>query len=194
MSFTLPTLDDCFQHLIALHPRGRAFQTNDVITTPQGESIFREFWYGVATVWCDFEAKMLQMLADFNCATTGDDADLWAADYEDECGLASFNLCLKVQESAGGDTQNIAFYNNIAVTMGYSATFEWLKGDHTAYPGKYSALLVTVDSANSPAFSGVIVGEAVVGEAVLGGVGVELLECILQKIVPAHIELIFVVV
>lgn len=191
MSFDAPDRETCFQRFIALNPVGRAWQTHELIVTADGESVYRKFWHAVAHSWSLLEAAIVNMLLEMFCSTTADDSDLWLLDYDDPCGLADLDLCLKVREFTGG--QDIAFYQDIAAALGFVASFDWLKGNNTAYPGVFSTLLVTVDHDLSPAFGEAALGHFVLGVDRFGGSGTEVLQCILERIVPAHIDVIYVV-
>jgi uncharacterized protein YmfQ (DUF2313 family) len=193
------TQDESYDLLMALHPQGRAWQTHDRNASVE-VSILRQFWMGVASVWASLETITTNMLLEFFCSTATTDLDLWAADYglPDECDPFSEFICDKVTSGAG---QDLAFYTGLAENIGFSATFSWLKGGlveggELIYDGVYSTLRAVVDSSESEvSFEVITLGTWALGlDEPLGTPPLTQLECVLARIVPAHIALAYEVI
>jgi hypothetical protein len=137
-AFRCPTKDDVLATLIALLPRGRAWQTHEGGPQPGAEqafnpdafnpdafavrsvapSIMRLFWQSVAETFFAVTARLCDLRREFWCASQQETNDLWMQEYGLPEACDPFpDLCTKV--AALGGTR-CDYYQLIAARAGWS--------------------------------------------------------------------------
>ena len=192
MSLECPAQDDIYLGLLALLPRGRAWQTHDG-SIDRADSVLKSFWYAIAGVVEGVETDICGTFDEFFCATASDDIDLWQEEYglPDDCDPWGDDVCAKVATLGG---TSAAYYMALAEDLGYATEMRWLTGDDAEFPGVHSTLHVVIDTALSAALpSPLTLGIWVLGapgvEGALGTPDTSRLECALDRIIPAHCQL-----
>lgn len=189
-----PTRDEVHAMLMALAPRGRAWQTDDVSGARQ-DSVLKSFWYAVAGVWRSLETAVSATLTEWSPASTSADRDLWMTDYglPDACLPTGDDLVAAVRAGAGTAGEDwVAF----AASLGIVAQARWLKGNplDPDYPGVTATLVMTLSTVMS--FSAAQqpphAGNWQLGVQRLGDLNVSRIVCMLEACLPAHIDYIIV--
>ena len=160
----------------------------------------------VAGVYAAVHAALCALALEFVCSTATLTLDLWDREYglPDACDPYA-NLCAKVA-ALGGVT--CAYYEEIAAALGWSIVCGapcsaplgicFRMGSTPLGPVSSAAtLIVVVDLENSPAFEGVQgygirMGCYAMGQANTCGPDLTALDCVLQRIVGAHVTLDYV--
>lgn len=184
------TQDEIYEQVVRFLPPGRALGASDG-TIRREQSILRSLLYAMAGVLADADTAIDAMVDEFYCSTTSDDRDLWNEEYglPDDCNIFGDDLCAKSTFRGG---VSLAYYASLAEALGVSAALQWLKGDHADYPGVHSTLLVVIDAANSSAFvDEIFVDDFEVEDAGLGDPDVSSFVCALERVIPAHCEIIY---
>lgn len=199
-----PTQAEIVPQLLALLPRGRAWSTHE--GAPQPNTTIWKYWNALAAVWAFVNKRICDLRLEFFCFSANETLDLWNQEYGLPDGCDPFpNLCAKVA-ALGGAT--CAYYATIAATLGWSilcpsATACSLPagcieaamvvgGGET--PGN---LHVFVDLENSPAFVGSaqtlgpVAGFLEAGMPVYCGPDLTALDCLLQRIVHAEVQIVY---
>lgn len=184
--------DDIHIGILALLPRGRAWQTHDG-SIDRADTVLKSFWYGIAAVVEDAETAMCGTFDEFFCSTASDDLDLWLEEYglPDDCDPWGDDICAKVSTLGG---TSAAYYQALAADLGYATEMRWLTGDDAEFPGVYATLHIVIDSVASaalpaaPAYGAWVLG-APGASGALGTQDTSRLICAIEKILPAHCEL-----
>ncbi len=199
-----PTQAELQPQLLAMLPRGRAWGEGTSAREPGG--VIYQFWWAVAGVYAAVHAALCALALEFVCSTATLTLDLWDREYglPDACDPYA-NLCAKVA-ALGGVT--CAYYEEIAAALGWSIVCGapcsaplgicFRMGSTPLGPVSSAAtLIVVVDLENSPAFEGVQgygirMGCYAMGQANTCGPDLTALDCVLQRIVGAHVTLDYV--
>jgi len=224
-----PTRDETLAALLALLPRGRAWQSNlggpepyrDAAFSagsfdpaaydakPTSGSVMYRFWSAVAGV-IDFAHQRLCALAlEMFCATANETRDQWMIEYglPDPCD-AYPDLCTKVAATGGTRCEYFAV---IASRAGWAIWCddgsEWCGdqiGDFFAGAGMIgnalaAVLTITVDTHASPSFTGSVQtppqpGLLMAGLPLACDPDISSLQCLLERIVPAHVSLVYLTI
>lgn len=202
--FRCPTKDDLAQVAVNLLPRGRAWQTHE--SGPQPGSILRAYWDSVAETFAFLTQRLCALRLEFWCATHSETHDLWMEEYglPDLCDPFG-DLCTKVAAIGGTRCE---YYAAIAARAGWSITClddELTCGSMAgqakagkARPGRRrsSELVIVVDLAGSPSFSGAHratpkVGRFKAGRRLWCPPDIGPLECLLARVVHAEIKITY---
>lgn len=189
-----PTREEVYAMLMALAPRGRAWQTDDVSGARQG-SVLKSFWYAVAGAWRSLETAVSATLGEWSPASTAVDRDLWMTDYglPDACLPTGDDLLAAVRAGAGAPEVD---WVAAAGLLGIVAQARWLKGNPNDpdYPGVTATLVLTLSTVMS--FSAAQqpprAGSWQVGVQRLGELEIARITCMLEACLPAHIDYIIV--
>ncbi|WP_315705065.1 MULTISPECIES: hypothetical protein [unclassified Bradyrhizobium] len=133
-----PTLDDTTSALLALLPRGRAWQTNEGVPMPGQEigfappgfnndafstvetkpSIIWQYWRSVAVVFQYATERLCALRQEFWCQSASETRDEWMVEYglPDACDPFP-DLCTKVAAIGGTRCE---YYQSIAARSGWS--------------------------------------------------------------------------
>jgi len=222
-----PTVSETLASLLALLPRGRAWQSNDGGPEPyrdapfdplsfdplafdtdsrQGSILYR-FWEAVAHVVNFANERLCALALEMFCATQSETRDLWMAEYglPDACDPFP-DLCTKVAAQGGTRCE---YFADVAARVGWSITcIEEMFRCSQALAGKARAsraraggavrpscrLIIVVDVAGSPAFVGKLTrtplaGRLRAGQRLSCGPSLVPLHCLLERMVPAHMEI-----
>lgn len=197
-----PTLDECHGVLRDLLPRGRAW---DGARRP-GTTLWR-FWRAVAEPFFFINARICAASEEFFCSTASETRDQWLIEYglPDACDPFP-DLCAKV--AAIGGTR-CAYYAAIAARAGWSITCDEGADGCGSQPGCGQAgdfqpgsrpgparLRITVHLAESPAYQAPTVpvpqaGCLQAGQRLACGPDVSPVICLLERVVHAHLDVIY---
>jgi hypothetical protein len=180
-----PSQEEVFHALMALLPRGRAWQTHDT-GIQREDSVLQQLLFGLAAPLAEAESAISAVAAEFFCATASETLDLWMEEYglPSETDLFGEAVCAKASCLGGGTA---SYYEAIALLGGWATTMRWLTGDDAEFPGVMSTLHVRVDGANSPAGGDIAyAGLAECGVSSVGLPDVSRLIAGLERITPAH--------
>lgn len=209
--FQCPTRDELWRQIIALLPRGRAWQTHEQIfdrydfepdsevgpfeigVSPIGVfdlerlTVMQQFWLAYAELLATLNQRACDLVEEMFCDTVSELLDEWYADLglPDGCGPWR-TLCEKVN-AVGGCT--IAYLVGLAADLGW--TIEVTEPDGT--------ILVNVLLSQSPAYVAAGVQEARAGAARTGfnyaapqcPPGAETVVCLIKRFKPANIAVQF---
>ena len=200
-----PTRDEIVPQLLAMLPRGRAWGTHD--GGPYPGSFAYQFWTAVAEVWAEVNARICALKPEFFCASQVETHDTWMEEYGLPDGCDPYpDLCTKV--AAVGGTR-CEYYSAIAARAGWSISCEdindacGVKADNAfadcAVAGDGLAagqLFILVSLGSSPAYTAGAATPALADLAVADGFltcppDLSGLECLLARIVGAHIQIIY---
>jgi hypothetical protein len=215
--FHCPTKWEIWHQLVALLPRGRAWQTDvapdvDPETGPapgHDLSVMHRYWAAYASLLEYFHQRACAWLDELNCWSQVETRDWWHADYgfPDDCELYD-DLCAKVAARGGATCAYIA---SVAASRGWviacgdcstivqpSAVAGIAVAD-LALPGCPCApgeLYLTVYLAASPAYTppaGSIAADVAVADLARENCpDIESLKCIIDRIKPAHLRPVYV--
>lgn len=194
-----PDVDQVTDELMALLPQGRAWDP--------AAPVRRAFWKGAAIAFQAMEARICALREEFFCATALVTADMWAADYglPDACDPFP-DVCAKV--AAMGATR-CDYFADVAARAGWSIECIDDIGDcggmvgafvtGADYTGGYmqpTELRLVVNIAGSPALAAYAgrtdyAGLMGMGEALSCDPDISGLECIMARIVPAHVQVTY---
>ena len=202
-----PTLDETLASVLALIPRGRAWQNTPFAV--DDDTTQRRFWRALSDPAQRLNARLCALTDEFFCATATETRDAWATDYglPDACDPFS-DLCAKVD--AVGDTTP-GYAEAAALLRGWVVSIEeqfitagmsgfagiGMAGASLAGAEQGVAWEVTIDTLASPAWAGWTEGVPYAGN-MMGGDSlacppdISSLECVLRRIAPAHVDLVFV--
>jgi hypothetical protein len=198
-----PTQEQLQPQMLALLPRGRAWGEGGPGREPGG--VIYQFWWAISGVYAALHAAICQLALEFFCQTQSLTNATWLEEYGLPDGCEPFpNLCVKVA-ALGGVT--CAFYQQIAASLGWSIAC----GQGCSEPlGLFAmgltplgltaaagVLVVVVDLEESPAFTGAqSIGTAMglyrMGLKFSCGPDITGLDCVLRRIVGAHVALDYV--
>lgn len=197
-----PTTDDLVPQLVALLPTGRAWNK-----TP-GTTIWK-FWRAVAAVFADLEARICALRKEFWCQTLSETRDEWLFEYglPDTCDPFP-DLCTKVK-ALGGTT--CEYYAAIAAAIGWSVTCVTTGNCGSRASGTYAGnmmagasapralIVLDVDLGSSPAYTASYLNPPMAsllraGQPLACAPDVTALRCVLERIIPAHCNLVLNVI
>lgn len=199
-----PTQAEIIPQLLALLPRGRAWLTHE--GAPQPGTTIWKYWNALAAVWAFVNQRICDLRKEFFCATASETLDLWNEEYGLPDGCDPFpNLCVKVA-ALGGCT--CAYYAAIAATLGWSLlcppstpcalTAGCIEAGMVPGGSNSAGVLqVFVDLEASPAFHGsvqtvgAVAGFLEAGMPVYCGPDLTALDCLLQRIVHAEVQIVY---
>jgi hypothetical protein len=198
---TCPTQSDLVGAYQLLLPRGPAWGEGGPAREPGG--VIFGFLEVLAAVFAQLHAAICAFYLEYSCFTATQTYAWWLAEYGLPDGCDPYpNLCQKVA-AQGGVT--CAFYEAIAASLGWSITC----GENcSAGPGCLMAgqpggplyppgtLMVFVDLEQSSAYSGgqnmgPVAGFLEAGMAIYCGPDISALDCVLQRIVHAEIQIVY---
>jgi uncharacterized protein YmfQ (DUF2313 family) len=191
-----PTQDESREQLLALLPRGRAWATPT-------NSVRWRFFHALAALIAFANARICALIEEFFCATHVETDDLWLATYglPDACDVFP-NLCAKVG-AIGGAT--CADYQAVAAALGWSIScgagcaldVGLIESGMTIGQAPTPAtLFVVISLSGSSAYLGGQIFGPVVGFVETGmapgcGPDISALDCVLQRIVHAHVAIVY---
>lgn len=203
-----PSLDETATQVLALLPRGRAWRTHRQSVDP--DSVLYKYWRSFAEVLSFFNERVCAVRLEFWCATQSETYDQWMIEYGLPDGCDPYpDLCAKVS-AIGGST--CAYYTEAAARIGWTIECGALVEDCGAVMGcalmgnaftggiaPKPQLRIRVDLVNSPAFAGKygaqpVMGCLQMGEALNCEPDITSLICLLERIVQAHVEVVYVVI
>lgn len=138
--FACPTRDQLFQQLIALLPRGRAWQTHEAVHefwpsgTGVGEfdvgedhigelavdrlTVMQQFWMAYAAVLAELNTRACELVEQMFCDTVSELLPEWMADYglPDGCGPWA-TVCAKIASIGGAGMQTLV---DFALDLGWA--------------------------------------------------------------------------
>lgn len=222
-AFRCPTLEECREALLALLPRGRAWQSHDGGPLPRVAGTFDASAFDTVTafegrkrpgsiIWAFFAAlahqvhfacsRLCALREEFFCATARETHAEWMAEYglPDACDPYP-DLCAKVS-ALGGATCD--YFAAVAARHGWSVEcIDFACGAHAGgllageaqAGGKRAAYLtLKIDTAASPAYAAgmqtpSLAGRHLVGRPLACGPDVSPIQCVMERIAPAHLVL-----
>lgn len=233
--FKCPTKEDYLEQLLALLPRGRAWQSHDAATGTNitrytegvaecgeaqcGEAqcgqvandiertVLAAYWAAYAEVLEYFSQRACKLLDEFFCQTADETEDWWGIDYgfPDPCDPWD-DLCEKVAAQGGSTCEYLTW---AASRRGWAilcrdcqtssggvvadcamADCEMICDDCVP-----NTLHITIDVANSPAFNAQSyppLADCMVADCTsLCDVSPQEIECLIERIKPAHVAVIY---
>lgn len=202
-----PTLDEVHDYVLALLPQGRAWSTRE--GGPYPDDMLWQFWRSVAAEIQYVETRICDLKREFVCGTAAELLPVWQADYglPDDCDPYG-DVCAKVAAEGGSRCE---YFKTVAAAHGWSIDCIDIK-DIGASCGCCEAgcvaagegvlpdqFVIVVTLADSPAYAGPsdVQPEAGCYEAGFPIVcipGLDSLYCLLERIIPAHLETIYEVI
>lgn len=195
-----PTLEDCHAQILAALPRGRAWDT------PFGSVRWRFFRaFAEMVAWAN--ERICAARDEFFCASMNETADVWAATYGFPDGCDPYaRVCDKVAAVGG---QTCAYLVEMAARAGYSIECVDLHGaeadcaeagcGEAAPPYAVEGMLgLRVDMSRSPAI-GTLQGTSVeaslyeASQPIICGSDIAGLQCLMDRIAPAHLKIVYIV-
>ncbi len=202
-----PSLDICpdqaqiTTQLLALLPRGRAFNTHE--GPPQPNTTIWKFWNAVAAPFAWLNQRICDLRREFFCATASETVDLWLQEYGLPDGCDPFpDICVKVA-ALGGVTcsyyQAIAGYIGWSITCAANCTYdagEIEAGMNAGAAYSPATLIVSVDLEASPAYVaqqvyGPVAGFLEAAMPISCGPDLTSLDCVLERIVHAETQIVY---
>lgn len=201
-----PDLEETLASVLAITPRGRAWQ-NTPFLSPD-ETTQRRFWRSIADPAQRLNARLCALVDEFFCESAVETRDIWAAEYglPDACDPFA-DLCAKVD--AVGDT-TAAYAEAAALLRGWLVVIDeqFITASMSGYAGLGCAggaiaaaeqgvtWLVMIDTAASPAWAGAgagvpLAGAMLASDSLACPPDISSLECVLRRIAPAQVDLVF---
>lgn len=197
-----PTEGQILQQLLALLPRGRAWQSERDLD-PDSGSVLARFWAAFAEVMHFVNRRICAGLDEFTCGTMSETRELWNADFgvPDDCGLWT-DVCAKVAAIGGTRCE---YFVEMAARAGWVIECRSLQvegpqadcaiADCAMLVEPRPAILDIVVSLNdSPAWAGGVwpIADCAVADCVqLCAPDPQPLRCVLERIVPAHLDITY---
>jgi uncharacterized protein YmfQ (DUF2313 family) len=170
-------------------------------------SILHQFWSAVSDVYAFVAERFCDLKKEFFCATAFETLDLWFQEYglPDSCDPFP-DLCAKVAALGGTDCN---YYSAVAANAGWSITCKPLfsaicaefglfqfGGGGFGGVGGVATIQVLVDLDSSPAFTGLLQTQPFFGAFQFGNTlncapDISALQCLLDRIIHAHIAVIY---
>ena len=230
--FTCPTKWDLFRQLLALLPRGRAWQSHEEVVefagAPQASqvgsfevgatglgqevdverlTVLERFWAAYAEVLEYLHQRACALLEEFFCDTTMEMLPEWHVDYgfPDPCERYR-HLCEKVRAIGG---QTCAYIAEVAAERGWvvrcrscgSSRARCYRAGQRRCACRHNEIVVEIDSRASPALASDVVWGRRAGQYRAGNGDVcppadiiADVECLIERIRPAHVRTRYVVV
>lgn len=186
---------------MGLLPSGRAWQTHEQNAGLQ-DTVLKRFWWAFAAELERLHQRLCALLPEFFCLTMDETRDLWEVEYgfPDPCDPYE-DVCVKVAATGGARCE---YFTDVAARYGWA--IECVELSNTDVPTTGCAwvgctslcrrraheLLIRVILDESPAWEGVYgsqpySGCAYVGAVELCGPDASLVECLIERIKPAHV-------
>lgn len=197
-----PIKPEIHAQLLALLPRGRAWQSEHDLL-PDSDSVLARYWSAFAAVLEFVNQRICAALDEFTCATMSETQGAWERDYgiPDDCGLWS-NVCDKV--AAIGSTR-CEYFAEVAARSGWEIECRNLRADGpradcaTADCARLveptpAVLDILVKRDESPAWAGAVwpIADCARADCVrLCEPDPDPLRCVLERIVPAHLDITY---
>ena len=198
-----PDIDDLTTAYLYELPRGPAWGEGGAARQPGG--VIYGYFRALASMFAAFHADICKLYLEWNCATASETYDWWLAEYSlpDPCDPFP-NLCAKVA-AFGGCACN--YYQALAADLGWAiacgtnCALEVGVIEAGMTPGPVydpTTLIVVVSLAASPAYVassqvyGPVAGVLAAGMSPGCGPDISALDCVLQRIVHAEVELVYV--
>lgn len=196
-----PTLEDCHAQILAMLPRGRAWRT-------EAGGVRWRFFRALAALVVFANEALCAFADEMFCDTTGDLAEAWRASYglPDSCDPYA-RLCDKIAATGG---QTCAYLVAMAARAGFAVECVDLHGAEASCaeagcaeahpPWSVEGMLgLRVDQAGSPALGSshgtpVDAGLLEAGQAIYCGADLSALQCLMDRIAPAHLLIVYIVV
>lgn len=184
------------------------FQSGMVQALRKKPSVLHQFWAAVAEVYGYLNERLCALKLEFFCATANETLDLWNLEYglPDACDPFP-NLCAKVAATGGVGCD---YYRQVAADAGWSiacspqfsaicAQFGLVRfGSGSSFGGEggVSTIHVVVDLEQSSAFQGLSQAQPFFGALQFGNTlncapDISGLQCLLERIVRAHVAIIY---
>jgi uncharacterized protein YmfQ (DUF2313 family) len=197
-----PSLDETHRQLLALLPQGRAWRTRQ--GGPEPGSVLWSFWRAAARAVQALEARACALRLEFWCESLIETRPEWLTDYglPDACDPFP-DLCAKVAAIGG---QTCDYFVALAAQAGWAIACVpdlsaragcFQAGCGAPGPGDPQASLrIAVDLAGSPAYGGKAqrvfqAGCSQAGNPLACGPDMGPLICILSRVLPAHLIIIY---
>lgn len=198
-----PSAEEITEQALALLPRGRAW--------PREEgTVLRQYWRAVAEVVAFLVARICALRLEFWCATHSETHDQWMIEYglPDACDPFP-DLCTKVAAIGGTRCE---YYAAVAARAGWSIDCGVVDSDCGTPVGNFevgcseiggeiggATIIITVYLDDSPAYvapatSGPFVGNMSVGRGLDCPPDITPLQCVLDRVVHAHIVIKYVTI
>jgi hypothetical protein len=200
-------------------PAGQAFTETMVQLTPPWTqrdlfqtlhrplTVMHGFWSAAADFFWQLEQMLCALRLEFFCATMSQTRELWLAEYglPDACDPFP-DICAKAAATGGTRCE---YYQEIAARAGWSIECENVFSAICAMLGTFqlgnvglggqggaATIRVVVDLDASPAFQGRVQTQPQLGAFQLGNVlscppDISSLVCLLDRIVPAHVAVLY---
>lgn len=202
--FRCPTFDEVRGALLALLPRGRAWGNHD--GGPWPHTVLYGYWSAVAALFYFLHERLCALRLEFWCATKSETHDLWMREYglPDPCDPFP-DLCAKVAALGG---QRCEYFQFIASRAGWviecldyatqcgSRAGCGLAGTAQTGFSRGLHLVIKVYTGDSPAFIGRThtpphAGRMRAGQRIACAPDISGLQCLIERIAPAHVEIIY---
>ena len=203
-----PTIDEEHAQILAMLPRGRAWRSPE--GGPEPGSVLWGYWRAVAAEMQHVDARLCDLKAEFVCGTAAETLDLWQTDHglPDMCDPFG-DVCAKVAAQGGSRCE---YFRVVAAAHGWSIDCVDVRTDCAARcdcaeadaavaggglaPDRY---VIIVHAGDSPAWT-VPAGadlEADCYEAdreVSCGPDLAPLQCLMERVIPAHLDVTYEVI
>lgn len=205
-AFHCPTKPEILAALFALLPRGRAWRTHEG-AGPEPGSVLYQFWSAVAEVFAFVAKRFCDLRLEFWCATMSETRDAWMKEYglPDDCDPWP-DICAKVAAIGG---QRCEYFAEIAARAGWAITCLDLSlacgtrvgcgraGRARTGAKREIALEIIVDLGASPAYGGLVqtpprAGRMRAGRPFPCPPNISPIQCIIERVAPAHVEVRYV--
>lgn len=182
-----PGVDETQFALLASLPRGRAWRTH--FGMPEPGTVLWKFWRAVARPFAALEARLCALRQEFFCDSNVETHAAWLYEYgiPDVCDPYA-DLCTKVAAIGG---QTVAYFQAVALRAGWAIDIA-----RTAA----AQITITIHTGSSPSYTQPAV-TTTVARANRFRAGQQLscpthattaLPCLLARILPAHLQVIYV--
>ena len=197
-----PTSDDILPQLLTLLPPGLAWQTT-ALDTPIRWGFFKAF----ADVLADVEAFICLVIKEFFCATHELTHNWWLLDYglPDSCDPYP-DVCVKIMAQGSA---NCAYWQNVAASAGWSIQCGRINVSTVGcfqvgcgiigYQDLPSVVRIQISLSQSPSYQAgstkiATAGCFQAGQTLGCGPNIYPLQCLLDRIMPAHAQVIYEVI
>lgn len=196
------TLDEMQSALIALTARGRAWQTSPPVAEDTG---MKRFWRGIAESFLNAERHLDDLRAEMFCRSAVATRDNWEADYSlpDACdpfedlaakaGGMGDTLPAYAETAAAFRGWSVSITEQITPASGAGVFGSALFGAASPAATNGATWHVMIDTLNSPVGPSAVplFGTMLFGNSLACPADTSALECILRRIAPAHVDLVY---